>query len=67
MHIANILASRMKNGMIRAKPRACDVTDRLRHDRATVVKLCDMSNRQRLHLSSLLYPYNEIISRNCIF
>jgi hypothetical protein len=44
MHIAKILASRIPNEMIRARTRASDVTDRLRHGRATVDKLCDMGN-----------------------
>ena len=48
------LASRMPNGMIRARTRASAVTDRLRHDRATVVVLCDIGKRQCLHLGSLI-------------
>ena len=54
MEIANIFASQMPNGMIRARTGASAVTDRLRHGRATVVTLCDRDNRQCLHLSSLL-------------
>jgi len=34
----------MSNGMIRAPTPASTVTDRLRHGRATVVKLCNMNN-----------------------
>jgi hypothetical protein len=40
------VASRTPNGRIHARTRASAVTDRLRHGRATVVKLCDMGNRQ---------------------
>ena len=48
---AHFLASRVSDGMIRVRTRASFVTDRLRHGKATVVKLCDMGNRQCLHLS----------------
>jgi len=44
----------MPNLRIRVPRRDSDLTDRLTHDRATVVKLCDMDNRQCLHFSSLL-------------
>jgi len=48
-------------GMICARTWASAVTDRLRHgSRATVVKWWDMDNRECLHLSRLLYQYNEI-------
>jgi len=52
IHIAKFLASRMTNGMIRPRKRASSVTDHPIHGRANVVKLCDRSNRQCLHLSS---------------
>ena len=42
------------NIMIRARTRVSSLTDRLRHGRATVVKLCYMGNRQCLHLRCLL-------------
>ena len=54
MQIVSFVASRMPNGRIRALRRASVVTDCLRHCKATVVKLCDMANRQCLHLSNLL-------------
>jgi len=54
MQSVSFVASGMPNGRIRASIRASVVTDWLRHGRATVVKLCDMDNRQCLHLSSLL-------------
>ena len=43
MQCANYLASRMASGLIRARTQASVLTDRLRHGRATVVKLCDMA------------------------
>ena len=54
MQIVNYLASRLPSGMIRARTRASALADRLRHGRATVVKLCLMGNRQCLHFSSLI-------------
>ena len=54
MQCANYLASRLPNGMIRARTQVSALNDRLRHDRPTVVKLCDMGNRQCLHLSCLI-------------
>ena len=53
MQSACYLASRMANGMKHARTRTSALADRLRHGRANVVKLCDMGNRQCLHLSSL--------------
>jgi len=44
----------MTNVMIRAGKQAFAVSDRLRHDRETVVKLCVGDNRQCLHHSSLI-------------
>ena len=54
MQSVNFEATPMPNEMFRARTRACAATDRLRHGRATVVKLCDMGNSQCLHLNSLL-------------
>jgi len=48
------LVSRMARGMNRARTRDSALTDRLRHDRATVVKMFGMDNWKCLHLSSLL-------------
>jgi hypothetical protein len=45
MHVAKFIVSRMLDVMIRARKRAFVVTDRLRHGRATVVKLGDVGNR----------------------
>ena len=51
MHITKFLSSRMP------KDDPCSntsfaVTDHLRYGRVTVVKLCDIGNRQCLHLNS---------------
>jgi len=54
MCCANYLALRLPNGMIRARTRNSVLSDSLRHDRPTVVKLYDMGNRQCVHLSSLI-------------
>ena len=54
MQSAQFVASRMPKGMIRPRSQASAATDRLRYDRATVVRLCDMGNRQCFHLSSLI-------------
>jgi hypothetical protein len=61
LHIAKFKHSQMPNGMKRAGMRASHVTDRLRHGRTTVVKLCDMGNRQSPQLSSLLKQYKGTI------
>jgi len=61
LHIAKFEPSRMPNEMKLAGIRVSDVTDHLRHGRATVAKLCDMGNKQCLHLSSLLKQYKGII------
>jgi adenine/guanine phosphoribosyltransferase-like PRPP-binding protein len=42
MHIANILASRMQTGMILARKQDSVLTEHMRHDKVTVVKLCDI-------------------------
>jgi len=44
----------MPNGMIRVRTRVSDLTEGLRHCRATVVKLLDTGDRQCLKLSGLL-------------
>jgi hypothetical protein len=67
LHIANPVASRMPRGLIRVPTQASAVTGRLRHDRATVVKLCDMGNRQCLHLSSSFYKDNRKLRSNPTF
>jgi len=67
MQIANYVASRMPNGMVRSRTPASALTDCLIHGRATVVKLCDMGNRQCLHLSILILQYNGLVWRNCTF
>ena len=48
------LSSRMPNRMIRVRTRTSVVTDGLRRERARVVKLCDVSNRQSIRLRSSL-------------
>ena len=47
------LVSRMASGINRARTQASAMTDRLRHDRATVVGMCGMDNWQGFHLGSL--------------
>jgi len=54
MHIANILVPQMSNGMTRTRTGASVLTDPLKRDRGTVVKLYERGNRQCLHFSSLL-------------
>jgi len=54
MHIETFVASRNPNGMIRARTRDPDVTDRLRHYRTKDVKFCVSGNRQFLNLSSVI-------------
>ena len=54
MRSISFVASQMPIGKIRGLTQASVVTDCMRHRKATVVKLCDMGNRQCLHLSSLL-------------
>jgi len=51
---ARLGVSLIANWMIRARTQAPALHDRLRYGRATVVKLCDVGNKQCLHLSSLL-------------
>ena len=48
------LGSRMPNGIIRVRTRTSVVSDGLRRERARVVNLCDMCNRQSLRLTSSL-------------
>jgi hypothetical protein len=54
MRIANFVTSRMTNKIIRVRTRASALTDCLRHDWTTVVKLCDMGNIKYIRLRSLL-------------
>ena len=54
MQSVHYLASRLPSGMIRARTRDSVLTDRLRHDRPTVVTLCDVGNGPCLHFSSLI-------------
>jgi hypothetical protein len=50
--VSKFRVTKMPNGIIRAGTGASVATDRLRHGWSTLIKLCDMGNRQRLQLSS---------------